>query len=138
MARYFDIPHRLVRDVPPDTDAAELFAEADYGRFNTGHAARLATYVAFLERHGLEHILNDPPPSPSFDDRVAATDYPPPVSAASRHSRMGIGGAVRRLRGRVRRSKRHPWVHRTRVRLAQGIVSRDRDRDRGREERTAD
>ena len=28
LARYFDIPHRLLRDVPPDLDPADLYAEA--------------------------------------------------------------------------------------------------------------
>ncbi len=31
LARYFEIPHRVMADVPPDVDAADLYAEADYG-----------------------------------------------------------------------------------------------------------
>jgi Polysaccharide pyruvyl transferase len=129
LARYFDIPHRLVTELAPDTDAADLYADADFGAFHAGHPARLATFVAFLERHGLEHILRDPPPSPTFDERVAATVYPPPVSAASRVAPAGLGGAVKRLRRGVRRSKRHRWVHRARIRLARGIVVRDPGRE---------
>ena len=53
LARYFEIPHRRMTDVPPDTDAAELYAEADYGALMRGHAARFATFSAFLARHGL-------------------------------------------------------------------------------------
>ncbi len=30
LARYFEIPHRRITDVAPETDAAELYAEADY------------------------------------------------------------------------------------------------------------
>ena len=31
LARYFDIPHRTTAEVTPDIDAAELYAEADFG-----------------------------------------------------------------------------------------------------------
>ena len=35
LARYFEIPHRRMSEVPPDVDAADLYAEADYGRSTT-------------------------------------------------------------------------------------------------------
>ena len=33
-SRYYDIPHRTMKQVGPDTDAAELYAEADFTAFN--------------------------------------------------------------------------------------------------------
>ena len=53
LARYFDIPHRLMKDVPADVDAAQLYAEADYTALNAGHKARYERIRAFLARHDL-------------------------------------------------------------------------------------
>ena len=36
LARYFDIPHRTVREVGPDTDAADLYAAADFTALHVG------------------------------------------------------------------------------------------------------
>ena len=84
LARYFDIPHRLIGEVPADVDAADLYAEADFTAFNAGHAARFATFTDFLSRHGLEHAFGAGETDPSFETRSAATDYPPAVTMADR------------------------------------------------------
>ena len=52
LARYFEIPHRVVAGLPPETDAADLYAEADYGPMIAGHAERFRTFIAYVERHG--------------------------------------------------------------------------------------
>lgn len=123
LARYFAIPHRLMRDVPPDVDAADLYAEADYAAFNEGHAARFRTFLDYLDRHGLDHIHRSGEPDPSFDTRKDATDYPPAVSVASRLPIDGPRAVARRIRHRRRRWRRHPWVMAARKRLARGIGS---------------
>lgn len=128
LARYFEIPHRLLRDVGPDIDAAELYADADFGPFHAGHPARLRVFLDYLERHGLSHVFREPAPDPSFDARVATTDWPPPVTAASRISTRGPSGVVKRLRRAVKRSARRRWVQGVRMRLARSVASRKADR----------
>jgi hypothetical protein len=99
LSRYFDIPHRAMNDVSPDTDAADLFAEADYGPMMTGHAARFRIFIDYLERHGLHHIFEPGEDTHSFDQRVASIEYPPPV-------RLRTGSRVMRARRRVQKAAR--------------------------------
>ncbi|HSK92424.1 MAG TPA: polysaccharide pyruvyl transferase family protein [Candidatus Angelobacter sp.] len=80
LARYFEIPHRLMRDVPPDIDAADLHAEADYTALTTNHARRFAVFAAYLARHGLRHVWLDGEDPAAFMDRVRATRYPAAVT----------------------------------------------------------
>jgi hypothetical protein len=118
LVRYFEIPHRLMTEVGPDTDAAELYAAADYGPLQRGHAARFATFVGYLERHGLDHIFRSPAPTPDFDTRMAATPFPPAVTVASRIEVRSLGDRAARARRRIRRIRRTPWIRRVRVALA--------------------
>jgi Polysaccharide pyruvyl transferase len=109
LARYFEIPHRRVTELAPDTDAAELYAEADYSGLIGGHAARFATFSAFLARHGLTHTFAEGEDPAAFDRRVAETAFPPAVDASGD---PGAGTMVRRLRRldfQVRRSGRIRW-----------------------------
>lgn len=121
LARYFDIPHRLMRDVPADVDAAELYAEADYTAFNAGHAARLATFLDYLDRHGLDHIHRSGEPDPTFDARKDAVAFPAAVTVGSRLAIDGPRAVARRIRHRRRRWRRHPWVMAFRKRMARGL-----------------
>lgn len=125
LARYFEIPYRLMPDMGPETDASDLYAEADYGPFNRGHAARFATFVAFLERHGLDHVFRSPAPEPDFTTRLATTPFPPAVTMASRVQLHGLVGRVKRLRQHARRLARIPWIRRLRIAMARGFGQRD-------------
>ena len=126
IARYFEIPHQVMADVPPDVDAAELYAEADYGPMLAGHPARFATFTAYLARHGLGHVF-EPGEDPSrFDARVAATRYPAAVTVRSGAIATGPRQRWRRLRRRLRRMVRTPRVRAMRgaiVRRLSGTVS---------------
>jgi hypothetical protein len=57
LARYFDIPYRLLRDVQPDLDPAELYAEADFTALHARHAERFETIVQYLARNGIDHVF---------------------------------------------------------------------------------
>ena len=118
LVRYFEIPHRLMADVRPDVDAAELYEEADYGPLNRGHAARLATFLGYLERHGIDHIFRSNAPDPDVDTRMAATPFPAAVTIASRTAPHGLAGRWKRTSRRVRRMSRHPRVRQIRVLVA--------------------
>ena len=126
LARYFEIPYRLMADVGPDVDAADLYAEADFGPFNRGHAARFAAFTGFLERCGLDHAFRSPAPEPDFATRMAVTPFPPAVTMASLVAPHGLRGRIKRARRQVRRLARVRWVRRVRITLA-----RARDRSRG-------
>ncbi|MFG3707822.1 polysaccharide pyruvyl transferase family protein [Micromonospora sp. NPDC047670] len=83
LARYFDIPHRVMKDVPADVDAAQLYAEADYTALNEGHKARYETMLAFLTKHDLGNAFADGDSAARFDARVRATAFPPAVRPAA-------------------------------------------------------
>ncbi|MDG4798760.1 polysaccharide pyruvyl transferase family protein [Micromonospora sp. WMMD1082] len=82
LARYFEIPHRMMRDVPADVDAAQLYAEADYTGMVTGHKARFETMLAFLAKHDLGNSFADGDSPAIFDAQVRATTFPPVVRPA--------------------------------------------------------
>ncbi len=118
LAEYFDIPHRRLTEVSPDVDAAELHAEADFRAFNDGHAARFATFTAYLERHGLEHVFRPEEDPLAFDQRLQATPFPPAVTARAPDEMPRIGREARRLRRALRRLRKAPRIRDWRARLA--------------------
>ncbi|WBB46694.1 polysaccharide pyruvyl transferase family protein [Verrucosispora sp. WMMA2044] len=82
LARYFEIPHRAMRDVPKDVDAAQLYDEADYSGMVNGHKARFATMLAFLAKHDLDNSFAHGDSPAAFDAQVRATTFPPAVRPA--------------------------------------------------------
>ncbi|MGY0006337.1 polysaccharide pyruvyl transferase family protein [Micromonospora sp. I033] len=98
LARYFDIPHRIMRDVPADIDAAQLYEEADYTALNEGHKARFAAMTAFLARHDLGHSFADGDSAARFDQRVRETTYPPAVRPATATAPAELLARIQRLR----------------------------------------
>ena len=105
LARYFEIPHRPMADVPPDVDAADLYAEADYTGLVQGHARRWRTFTDYLARHELRHVWQEGEDPAAFDERIRATAYPPAVSVTDAMLRpASAAGRVLRLRHRTMRS----------------------------------
>ncbi|RKN45434.1 polysaccharide pyruvyl transferase family protein [Micromonospora endolithica] len=98
LARYFDIPHRIMRDVPADIDAAQLYAEADYTALNEGHKARFAAVTTFLAKHDLGHSFADGQSATLFDQRVRETTYPPVVRPATSTAPAELLARIQRLR----------------------------------------
>jgi hypothetical protein len=123
LARYFQIPHTRIDQLPAALDAARLHDEADYGDLIAGHRLRFATFTTFLHSHGLEHVYSkgqDPRP---FEQRVAATAYPPAVSLATSPTTGGAFG-LRRLSYAARRVSRSTWARRLRAAANRGLVPR--------------
>jgi hypothetical protein len=86
LARYHEIPHLVVRSLgdPKLADAAVLAADADYGPTVAGHGERFERYVAFLDRHGLEHVFRPGETgAATFDAAVEAVDFHPVVRAGA-------------------------------------------------------
>jgi hypothetical protein len=106
LARYFEIPHRLIRETPPDTDAAALYEEADFGPLNTNHRKRYDTFIGYVERHGLRHVFQPGEDPTLFDRKVASIDYPGSPALYSGSLTQRYGRRVRRRTGRTIRGVR--------------------------------
>ncbi|WFE39448.1 polysaccharide pyruvyl transferase family protein [Micromonospora sp. WMMD998] len=98
LARYFDIPHRIMRDVPADVDAADLHAEADYTALTAGHKARFDTITAFLAKHDLGTSFADGDSAARFDKQVQETEFPPAVGPAAAATPAELLTRIQRLR----------------------------------------
>ena len=106
LARYFEIPHRRMSEVPPDVDAADLYAEADYTRLNDGHGARFRTFTDYLSKHGLRHVFEPGEDPSAFDTRLAAIEFPAAVGYTGAGRLGRFRRERRRLVGRLRREAR--------------------------------
>jgi hypothetical protein len=111
LARYHEIPYRLIKDISPDVDPAQLYDEVDFSRFNGGHRQRFIHFSDFMARNGLPHVYTDgkvDPGAAAFDAQLAEVKFPPPVrpagppSAAQREVERTIRRG-RRVLGRVAR-----------------------------------
>jgi hypothetical protein len=121
LARYFDIPHRLLRDVPTDLDPADLHAEADFSALHAGHAQRFETIIEYLARNGLDHVFGHDGAAADFERRIQATDYPGSVEEWWPEGGPSTAGmAARRLRRQARRVVTHLRGGRSRPRDGQG------------------
>jgi hypothetical protein len=123
LARYFDIPHRTIREVGPETDAADLYAAADYTALNEGHAARWATFESYLARHGVDHAFDHDGAPEAWEARAAATPWPPAVRS-SFGAPAGVRARVRRARYAARRAARRSNLKRKPAELVKRATRR--------------
>jgi hypothetical protein len=79
LAEYHEIPHRTITSIEEDADAISLYDECDWNRLNKAHPARWDAFAGFLEEHRLRHVYEEGQNPSAFDDRLAATEFPPPV-----------------------------------------------------------
>jgi Polysaccharide pyruvyl transferase len=79
LAEYHEIPHRTITSIEDDADALSLYAECDWNRLNKVHPDRWDTFASFLGDHRLTHVYDEGQDPSDFDDRLAATEFPPPV-----------------------------------------------------------
>ena len=115
LARYFDIPHRPLREVAADVDPAALLQEADFAPLTAGHLARWERFAGYLGAHGLDDAFAHPGAAESFDAKVASTPYPPAVASPA----PGPGGPPLSIRSRVDAA-----IFRTRRTLNRGSLHR--------------
>lgn len=76
LAEFPSIPHLLKRALCR-VDVRRWYEEADFAGFTAAHAANVAGYRAFLDRHRLAHTLGEP--APRFDRELAAVHLALPV-----------------------------------------------------------
>jgi len=80
LAEYHEIPHRTITSIDKDdADAISLYAECDWNRLNKAHPDRWDSFAAFLGDHRLTHVYEEGQDPSAFDERLAATEFPPPV-----------------------------------------------------------
>ncbi len=92
LADYHEIPHRLLTRRSSPLDPAELYASADWGPTLAHHAERWERMAAFLEHNGLRHVFQAGESPARFDQRLAATPFPPIVGVGgTRVSRWQMG-----------------------------------------------
>jgi hypothetical protein len=79
LAEYHEIPYCTITSVEDGADAISLYAECDWNALNKAHPDRWDTFASFLEEHRLTHVYEEGQDPSAFDDRLAATEFPPPV-----------------------------------------------------------
>jgi Polysaccharide pyruvyl transferase len=79
LAEYHEIPHRTITSIEDDADPLSLYAECDWNRLNKAHPDRWDSFASFLGEHRLTHVYDDGQDPSDFDNRLAATEFPPPV-----------------------------------------------------------
>lgn len=97
LARYHEIPHTLVPDLPDRVDAADLFDRTDYTAFNAGHVGRWEIFAWFLERNDVEHVYEPGKANPAYDERMDATPFPAGVETLYSDSDTAREELVRRV-----------------------------------------
>ncbi|MFF4583931.1 polysaccharide pyruvyl transferase family protein [Streptomyces sp. NPDC001388] len=76
LCRYFEIPHRLLSEVPDDLDPAELYEEADFGALTGNHRERFDRFTSFLDKNGLENTFTHGDGGAAFEEKLRKLDFP--------------------------------------------------------------
>jgi Polysaccharide pyruvyl transferase len=79
LCRYFDIPFRMLTEVPAAVPPEELYAKADFTPMLAGHKERFRRLTAFLDRNGLENTFQHGDGGAAFDARMAELPLPPSI-----------------------------------------------------------
>jgi hypothetical protein len=117
LARYFGIPHRLLRDVDPETvDAAELYQHADTTDVVAGHRERFERFTGFLDTHKLDHAFRSPAPQPDYFTRAETTVWPAAVTAKTKLPLWSASRLPAALRPYAKKATRLALWRRTRLR----------------------
>ncbi|WP_408897875.1 polysaccharide pyruvyl transferase family protein [Nocardioides sp. R1-1] len=106
LSRYFEIPHRLLRSLPEEVDPARLLEEADWAPMHAGHRARWERFAGYLRRHGLGNAFDDGDGGRAFEERLAALDFPPPITPSTLSDLEAARDQVAWLRAELATSER--------------------------------
>lgn len=88
MAEYLDIPHSILKGPNDIRDASQLYAEADYTKFNKNHSIRFRSFVEFLDRNRLNHSLEKPDLLKEYDEKLKSITFPAPVKPFNATTRI--------------------------------------------------
>ena len=107
------LPSLRMADVAGDLTAQDLLDAYDPDPFNHRYPERFAAYLAFLERNGLAHVHAPGQQDGSFDERVAAAEFPPMLAPLSSPASDQVAARLRWLRdGLPFDSGTHPQAYR--------------------------
>ncbi|MDQ0580987.1 polysaccharide pyruvyl transferase family protein [Streptomyces rishiriensis] len=76
LCRYFEIPHRLLSEVPADLDPAELYEEADFTALSGNHKERFDRFTAFLDKNGLPNTFTHGDGGVAFEKKLRSLSFP--------------------------------------------------------------
>ncbi|MFI0085870.1 polysaccharide pyruvyl transferase family protein [Streptomyces bobili] len=76
LCRYFEIPHRLLSEVPADLDPADLYEEADFGPLTGNHRERFERFTGFLDKNGLQNTFTHGDGGAAFDKKLRSLTFP--------------------------------------------------------------
>lgn len=100
LAEYHAIPHLKVSELNSKSDAKELYEQTDYSEYNSRIPEIRQALVAFLEKNGLSHALNETDAAAEFDKKLDAAELPGMVTtiyATQNEGRTAILNRVRAL-----------------------------------------
>ncbi|OQR64209.1 polysaccharide pyruvyl transferase [Streptomyces maremycinicus] len=76
LCRYFEIPHRLLSEVPADLDPAALYEEADFTALSGNHKERFDRFTAFLDKNGLPNTFTHGDGGVAFEKKLRSLSFP--------------------------------------------------------------
>ncbi|MFJ1804979.1 MULTISPECIES: polysaccharide pyruvyl transferase family protein [unclassified Streptomyces] len=76
LCRYFEIPHRLLSEVPADLDPADLYEEADFTGLTGNHKERFDRFTAFLDKNGLPNTFTHGDGGEAFEKKLRSLSFP--------------------------------------------------------------
>jgi hypothetical protein len=79
LCRYFDLPHRLLANLPANTEPEDLYERADFGAMLKGHNDRFQRLACFLNKNDLENTYDHGDGGAAFNARLATVNLPPPL-----------------------------------------------------------
>jgi hypothetical protein len=106
LCRYFDIPHRMISDVPSDIDPAALYEEADFGKLTNGHKERWDRFTGFLDRNGLDNVYSHGDGGAAYDARMRGITFPPAIQAWNGGDGGGLSYRIGYLKDAAARADR--------------------------------
>lgn len=106
LCRYFDIPYRMLAELPADVDPAELHEQADYSALHSGHRERFDRFVAFLDDHGLQNTFTHGDSGAAYEARVAALRLPEPIRMWDGTDDGSLGYRISALRELVKQEEK--------------------------------
>lgn len=124
LCRYFDIPYQELKDLPADTDPAELYEKADFSALHNGHKERFDRFTAFLDKNGLENTFTHGDGGAAFEKQMAALELPPSIQVWDGGDDGALGYRVARLREQATQSAQK---HKDAVGRARQLEARNKE-----------
>ncbi|MGQ4268155.1 polysaccharide pyruvyl transferase family protein [Nocardiopsis changdeensis] len=120
LCRYFDIPHRIVDELPKEDLGglpARLYEEADFSAMVDGHGERFDRLVSFMDRHGLDHVHRpDRDGGLAFEAKLATVEHHPGVGAWRGEDDGDLGYRLAWLREADKRARTRASASEARIR----------------------